>query len=221
MSISVRGVRCKLVITVLAFSALSCGRSENIGWADRQRPETPRSTATDESVAPAAQEESSDTSREALTAEYEQLARALARVHAEAMEDPEIAAEWSALRTDADLWIYENSEFHQKLAERQAEIEDIMEESRRSVERLDPEQEAELARNFQNIQLEMARKRSEVLRKPEFAIRTREFQAALYDRMRQLQPVLTPEINRMEELELLLYTGEAATPPVAGLESRD
>ncbi len=219
MSIAVRETQRRLVWPVLILGVMSCGRSEQIGWADRQRPESPATPATAEGVSPEVGE-SADTSREALTTEYEQLARGLARVHAEAMEDPEIAAEWSALKTDADAWIYANSEFHRKLAERQAEIQNIMEESKRSVERLDPEQENELARNFQNIQLEMGRKRSEVLRKPEFARRTREFQAALYERMRQLQPALNPEINRMEELELLLYTGEGATPPIRGLEIR-
>lgn len=207
-----------LAWAVLICVAVSCGRSENIGWADREQPDI-ASTVEPSEDEPAAAVQPSEGDREELVAQYERLARGLARVHARAMDDPEIAAEWSVLKADADAWIYETSEFHRDLAKRQAEIEDIMEESRRSVERMDPSQEAELARNFQNIQLEMARKRSEVLRKPEFAERTREFQAKLYARMRQLEPGLSPEINRMEELERQLYTGEE-TAPLPGLELR-
>jgi hypothetical protein len=160
-----------------------------------------------------AQERTQQVEAEAATLEYQRLSRALTQLQMEAMTDPELSERWNDLVADVDSRIAAASTFHRGLLERRAEIERMMEQD----ETLTADQRAELARNYQNTMIEMARVRNEELRKPEFYGRFAAFQAALFDRMRQIEPGRRAQIDRLAELEAKLLVPESGSP-VPGMQ---
>lgn len=154
--------------------------------------------------------------------EYQSLARSLAPVQMEAMADSELAARFAELNRDVETRIAQNSRFHRGILERRAEIERIVEAYQRGTleQELSDSQMAELARNYRNIQTEMARVRNLEFQSPEFADRAEQFQRALFDRMREIAPGKTAELDRMLELEArLMAAAESTTTPVPGMQA--
>ncbi len=195
-------------VAVVALAA-ACGRSDEVGWAGREMPDSMRSqAASSEQVATS----SAAGSDEGVLGEYRALARSLAPVQGEAMQSEDLATLWAQLAADVDAEIVMKSKFHQRLVERKSEIEALVEEAERSGEPMPDEQRAELARHYRNIQVEFARKRNEELRKPPYVDRLKRFQAAVFERMRELAPDRVAEINRLEELEGRLFIPDTAAP---------
>lgn len=136
----------------------------------------------------------------AILVEYHTLALALASLRDRAFADEELSAQWAEFTADVDGRILENSEFHRKLVARQDEIIGRMETATERGELVPVEEQRELAAHLENIRTEMSRVRSLEIQSPEFAPRLAALQAATYDRMRELEPERTPEIDRIEEL---------------------
>jgi hypothetical protein len=200
----------------LAVSVLSCGRSENVGWADR---EVPDSIAARVAAEPGARPETPESRQAALREEYQQLARALGRVQMQAMADTQLSSLWNGLIQDVDAKIFANSDFHRRLLERRSEIEGVFAQARATGQEVPPDKRAELSRNYRNIEIEMARIRNQVLRMPEFAERYMAIQAMLFAKMKELAPDQVVGINRMEELESQFFQPvEEAPPPVPGMQ---
>ncbi len=204
----------KTLAVALAAVTLSCGRSENVGWAEREMPDSAGRRA--EASQSGAGESQTDV--EAIKREYDQLLRSLRQIQMRAMADSQLSALWTNMVREVDAFILANSAFHRQILERRNEIESLVAESQRpGGENLSQEQLAELGRYYQNIQIEMARVRSQEFQRPEFVGGYLEFQAALFARMRQLEPNRTAEIDRMEELEMQLFQSQAPPGPVPGM----
>lgn len=213
----VKKVAFGTLVVWLATSAVSCGRSENVGWADREAPDSlGRSPSTQEGAwgqpEPAVQVDAE---------EYARLSESLSEVQMVVMADSQVMANWSALVREVDEVILMNSAFHRNLMERLNEIEALVGASEQpGGESLSPEQLAELGRNHRNIQREMARARSEVFQTPEYSPRYLAFQAELYEKMRQLEPSRVGDIVRLEQMERQYYLTQQSPPPVPGLAPR-
>lgn len=194
---------------VLVAAALSCGRSENVGWTGRDMPDSVAARATAQpSPAGTLQSEGSP-----LREEYQQLVRELGPVHMKAMADSELTARWRELAGEIDRQILANSEFHRRLMQRRREIEGIVRQAQSSGQELPAEQRAELGRHYRNIELEMARVRNQMLRTPDYAERYLVLQGMLFDKMRALAPDQTSQIDRMEELETELFRASMTPSP--------
>jgi hypothetical protein len=190
--------RVAALILASLVSSLSCGRSERIGWGDREKPD---SVTPPQETSAMAQPAAAPSSAEPVMEEYGRLVNALAEVQFAAMGDEAVAAQWNDLNNEVEALILARSEFHRGLVERRDEIERLIAEDERSSVTMSPQRRAELARHYRNIQVEMARVRNEEFRKPEYAPRLRAFQTTLFDRMRELAPDRVAEIDRMEYLE--------------------
>lgn len=197
----------------LATTALSvasaCGRSENIGWSDREKPDSivARGRASQQRAADlTAQREEN-----AVTQEHRQLAQSLSRLQMQAISDALLNAEWNRLIADIDSTVLGKSGFHRGLIDRKDEIERLLQES---ADTLTDQQRNELRRHYGNIQMEMGRVRNQEMRSPEFAERFLAFHQALFDKMRELAPSRTAEIDRLEQLELQSFAPDtmAAIP---------
>jgi len=209
-----------LLVVWLAVSLASCGRSESIGWAEREKPDSAGQGVVSQQATQQPQTEAEERLQEVVE-EYRGVARTLAGLQQTAMADPDLSARWGALVADVDAAILTNSKFHRELAERRSEIEDrISAHERGEGESLSEEQLRELARHHRNIQMEMARMRSNAFEQPEFVERYLELQAALYEKMKQLDPSRAEDIDRLAQLEAELYElqklqpdGPGAVPP--------
>lgn len=199
-------------LAVVWASATACGRSEDIGWSGRDIPDSVAAHGV--AVESLMQERAAQAEVNALQQEYQQLSRSLQRVQMEALADPEFSDGWNNLVADVDAAILARSAFHRGLQDRRIEIERLMQQP----DTLSEERQAELAQNYRNIQLEMARIRNEEFRKPAFAERFLAFQRALFARMRELAPERGAEINRLLEIEELAFVPQDTTPPVPGMQ---
>ncbi|MGD8868982.1 MAG: hypothetical protein PVI01_15240 [Gemmatimonadales bacterium] len=207
----------KLSFSVLAFWAVwtaltGCGRSEDIGWADRDLPDSvaARGAKMDSLV----QEQAVQAEADALSQEYQQLSGSLQPVLMQALAEPEFEDAWNAMVADADAAILGRSAFHRGLQTRRQEIERKMQEP----DTLSPERQTELMRNYRNIQLEMARIRNEEFRKPAFADRFMEFQRRLFAKMKELAPERSADIDRLLEIEEKAFVPLDTMPPVPGMQ---
>jgi hypothetical protein len=210
----VRRTGVKTLAVTLAAVTLSCGRSENVGWAEREMPDS----AGRRAEASQSDAGESQTGVEAIQREYDQLSRSLKEIQMRAMVDSQLSALWTDLVREVDAFILAKSTFHRQLIERRNEIKLLVAQSQRpGGESLSQGQLAELGRHYQNIQIEMARVRSQEFQRPEFVGGYLEFQAALFARMRQLEPNRTAEIDRMEELEMQLFQSQDPPGPVPGM----
>jgi hypothetical protein len=193
---------------------IACGRSENVGWADREMPDSvaARASAVDSAPTPT---EAAQNSLAAVTEEYQQLAEALREVQMEALADSQVSASWNQLIQDVDSEILGKSKFHRQLMERRSEIEGIFLDAQRAGREIPPEQRAELTRHYRNIGIEMWRIRNQVLRTPEFAERYLALQKMLFDKMRALAPDRLGEVNRLEQLESEFFKASMEAEPAA------
>lgn len=193
-------VACGIVTVV----ALACGRSEQVGWQDREdvtadsraaagpRGDTARSGRQPAGPPPG--------SPQAVMLEYQQLAQALEPIRARAMEDSAITSRWEQLDAAVEDRMVEKDPFVSQLLGRAEEIEEHVAEVEARGDTLTNEERATLGEQWQNIQGTLGQARSQVFREPEFARRLEGFQAALYDRMRELAPDRSEEIGRLETL---------------------
>ncbi len=201
-----------LVLGTVWTSVAACGRSENIGWAGRDIPDSV--AAHGAAVESLIEARAAQTDAGAVVQEYQRLSSSLRQVQMEALADSEFSQRWNALVDEADAAILARSAFHRGLQDRRLEIERLMQQP----DTLSAERQGELAQNYRNIQLEMARIRNEEFRKPAFADRFLEFQRALFARMRQLAPDRAAEINRLLEIEEQAFVPLDTTPPVPGMQ---
>ncbi len=183
------------------WAALGCGRSENVGWSQRDIPDSLAAVAAEQGAAARAAAAQGSSSQE-----YQQLAESLSRLQMEALADPEISAQWTRLLADVDEAIVTKSEFHRQLLERRNQIDSLVTQSMLpGGERLTREQETELIYNLENIESEMRRVRKVEFQGLQFRRRYLRLQADLYERMRVLAPERKTELDRLEELELQMF----------------
>ncbi len=204
------------VVSGLFIMVAACGRSENVGWADREMPEG-AGEAAQAAAATAAQPAEVD-SLEQLRREYQSLAQQLNPLQRAAMADSTIAARWEALNADLETRLRETSDFYKALLERRDEIEARLAAAEQGGGALSMEEQAELSRFYRNVQTELARARTTQVRDPEFAGRFAAFRAALFEKMRAMEPGKIEQLNRFERLDQLLFQpleSEAATEPGA------
>lgn len=204
------------VVFGLFILVAACGRSENVGWADREMPEgagaaAPAATAT-------ATQPSEVDSLEQWRREYQALAQQLNPLQRAAMADTAIAARWAALNADLEIRLRETSDFYKALLERRDDIEARLAMAGQEGGALSMEEQAELGRFYRNVQTELARARTTQVRGPEFADRFATFRASLFEKMRAMEPGKIEQLNRFEMLDQLLFQplqSEAATEPGA------
>ncbi len=192
--------------------AAACGRSENIGWSGREMPDSVAAHAA--AVESLMEEQAARAEVIRMQQEYAQLSGSLQELQKQVLSEPEFNRQWNALVDAADAAILARSAFHRGLQDRRLEIERLMQQT----DTLSDERQAELAQNYRNIQLEMARIRNEEMRKPAFADRYLDFQRALFARMRELAPDRARDIDRLLEIEEEAFVPLDTTPPVPGMQ---
>jgi hypothetical protein len=201
----------------LALTALSCGRSDNVGWANREQPDSAAREAARQAATPSP---SADTTQSevARVEEYQRLIQALSSVQMEVMSDPTISGLWNRLVADIDAAILSRSDFHRQLIARRDEIDSLVASSQRpGGEELSRDRLLELGRYYRNIQVEMARVRNQELHKPEFRERYAAFQAALFAKMRELAPDRAAEVDRLEQLDVERFLAMDTVPQVPSM----
>lgn len=203
--------RTRLVAAYLIVLA-GCGRSENVGWADREMPAG--APAQIPAATPATAEQPAAGSPEALRREYQTLAQTLNPLQRAALADSAVAARWEALNAVLETRLKEESDFYRGLLERRDEIEALLAEAGGGESALSMEQQMELGRHYRNVQTELARARTAQLREPEFARRFSTFRALLFDKMRELDPAKADQLNRFQQLDELLFDALVTTTPV-------
>ncbi len=192
----------------------ACGRSENVGWADREIPEHAGTAGQAATVAEQPAMDSLDVWRR----EYQTLAQQLNPLQRVAMADSAIAAGWESLNADLEKSLRESSEFYSGLLERRVEIEARLTSAGQGSPPLSMEEQAELSRFYRNVQTELARARTNQVRGPEFSERFAAFRSSLFERMRAMEPDKTRQLDRFEMLDQLLFQPvdtAASTAPVA------
>jgi hypothetical protein len=131
---------------------------------------------------------------------------ALDTLRQRAMEDEVLGAEWSGLQADVEARIAEGSAFHRGLIARQAQIEARWAEAQETGVPIPREELQELVQHYSNIQAEFNRARNQLLEQdPELAARLKALQRRTFRRMRELEPARAADIDRVQELEDLLF----------------
>lgn len=222
---TVRRLAPRLVFVASLAALASCERSQDVGWAERERPDSSAARPAEAtSPTPVPSEQAQPGSPTAILQEYQWLVMALDTLRQRAMEDEVLAAEWRGLRAAVEARIAEGSEFHRKLIARRAEIEARLAESQETGEPIAQQELQELARNYSNIQAEFNRARNRLLEEdPGLSARARALQGRTFDKMRELAPGRAAEIDRVRELEdLIFYPPEslAGRPGTARVQPR-
>jgi hypothetical protein len=203
-----------LVFGASLAALLACERSESVGWADREGPGSvapPRTGAASSSPSPS--EQAAPGSPSAIVLEYQQLAMALDTLRQRAMADEVLAAEWRRLQADLEARIAEGSAFHRELIARRAEIEARWAEAQETGVPIPREELQQLIQHYSNIRAEFSRARNQLLEEdPELAARLIALQRRTFDKMRELEPARAAEIDRVEELENLLFRPQSPLP---------
>lgn len=212
---TVSGLAACLVFGASLAALVACERSESVGWADRERPDSlapPRTGAP--STSPSPSEQAPPGGPDAMVLEYRQLALALDTLRQQAMQvDEALAAEWNRLMADVEARIAGSSEFHRGLIARRAEIEARWTEARQTGVPIPPEEQQTLVRHYTNIRAELSRMHNEMFQQyPELAARFQALQQRTFVRMRELEPDRAAEIDRVEELESLLLRAQSPNP---------
>ncbi len=205
------GTRASVVISLFVLVG-ACGRSENVGWADREMPE--RVGAAGQAVPPA--EQPAMDSLEVWRREYQALAQQLNPLQQAAMADSALAAGWQALSADLETSLRESSDFYRGLLERRDEIEARLALARQGDVPLSMEEQAELGRFYRNVQTELARARTNQVRGPEFSERFAAFRSSLFEKMRAIEPDRIRQVNRLERLHRILIQIETEAPAGPG-----
>lgn len=216
---SVTALSAYAVFIVLLGAADACGRSDSIGWADRERPGRDRTSGGQAASVPAARGPAARGPTEAISpelAEYQRVAKSLQGLRVKAMEDETLAARWMTLLSEVDSRVAQMDELKRELVERQYEIEARFAEAEQSGEEIAEKERTLLMQQYQNIQSTLGGPRNEVFAQPEFARALENFKAALYRKMRDLEPQLAAEVDRLELLTEQLYQSlESVRPPLA------
>ncbi len=211
---SVTALSAYAVFIVLLGAADACGRSDSIGWADRERPGRDRASGRQAASGPVTRGPTEAISPE--LAEYQRVANSLQGLRLKAMEDETLAARWTTLLSAVDSRVAQMDEFKRGLVERQYEIEVRFAEAEESGEEIAEEERTLLMQQYQNVQSTLGGPRNEVFAQPEFARALENFKAALYRKMRDLEPQLAAEVDRLESLTEQLYQSlESVRPPQA------
>ncbi len=209
---SVTALSAYAAFIVLLGAADACGRSDSIGWADRERPGRDRTSGGQAASGPAAREPTEAISPE--LAEYQRVAKSLQGLRVKAMEDETLAARWTTLLSAVDSRVAQMDEFKRGLVERQYEIEVRFAEAEESGEEIAEEERTLLMQQYQNVQSTLGDPRNEVFAQPEFARALEAYKAALYRKMRSLEPQRAAEVDRLEFLTKQLYQWlDSVTPP--------
>ncbi len=211
---SVTALSAYAVFIVLLGAADACGRSDSIGWADRERPGRDRTSAGQAASGPAARGPTEAISPQ--LAEYQRVAKSLQGLRLKAMEDETLAARWTTLLSEVDSRVAQMDELKRGLVDRQYEIEVRFAEAEESGEQIAEEERTLLMQQYQNVQSTLGGPRNEVFAQPEFARALENFKAALYRKMRDLEPQRAAEVDRLESLTEQLYQSlESVRPPLA------
>lgn len=209
MQRSVTGLSVSAVFVVLMGAADACGRSDNIGWADRERPDRDRTSG-----GPTASGQPAAVSPE--MAEYQRVVRSLEALRVRALEDETLATRWTTLLSAVDSRVAQIDEFHRKLVERQYEIEVRFAEAENSGVEIAEEERALLMQQYQNVQRTLGGPRNAVFAQPQFAQELEAFQVALYRKMRDLEPQRAAEVDRLEFLTKQLHRAfDSVSTPLA------
>ena len=208
-----------ILAAVVAGGALACGRSENIGWSDREQPEDVRRRLAAIQSDSTLQTDAAESSEgEAVRREYNRLGQSLRELQVRAMAEAGLQDRWDELLSDVDEAIAEKSPFHVDILERRSEIESLyMESQKPGGEGLSQDEVMQLAQYYRNIDIELARVRNIELRRPEFAIRYLSLQSELFDKMRELEPRRAVDINRLEQLEQIMLLSQGPPPEEPGM----
>jgi hypothetical protein len=183
----------------------SCGRSQEVGWADREMPDSVKSDTLVEEPVQAFDPEG----------EYRMLANQLGPVLSAAMSEEGLRQRYRALTAAVDEAAADESEFYRGLVNRREEIEARFAEAEETGVAIPDDERAQLLYNYQNIEQELGRYRDYELQAGDFKDRFWEFKLALFERMRELAPEQVLEIDRLEELERL-RPADAPPPPTVG-----
>ncbi len=211
---SVTALSAYAVFIVLLGAADACGRSDSIGWADRERPGRDRASGRQAASGPVTRGLTEAISPE--LAEYQRVANSLQGLRLKAMEDETLAARWTTLLSAVDSRVAQMDEFKRGLVERQYEIEGRFAKAEESGEEIAEEERTLLMQQYQNVQSTLGDPRNEVFAQPEFARALENFKAALYRKMRDLEPQLAAEVDRLQFLTEQLYQSlESVRPPQA------
>jgi hypothetical protein len=144
--------------------------------------------------------------------EYEALNNDLSAVMQAAMASEDMQARYQDLIADVDDWIAEQSYFYRGLISRREEIEARFAEAEETGEQIAEAERGQLLFNYQNIQYDLGRAREWELVAGEFTERFWAFKMVLFDRMRELAPTRSGDIDRLQELER--DRPVAVTPPI-------
>jgi len=199
VGIDTHGILRIAALVVSCAGLLGCGRSEEVGWANREAPDSSERAARQAEAVEELKE--SPMGRELSAQAYKQLAESLEPIRQQAMQDSQVAAVWQDLAADVEAKIVSESDFHRQLLKRREEIESLIGPGVEPPDSLTEAQQAELARHHWNIQVEMSRSRNLELRQPEFFARLQEFRRILFEKMREIAPERAAQIDRMQELE--------------------
>lgn len=202
-----KSARPLLLLMVLLLS-LGCGQSENIGWADRERPDpgdaTGSATGSEDAAQPPATplDQGGHVRKEA---EYRELANALEPLRQLALAEPDIAMLSNELNSALEAEVSSGSAQLRALIERRRGIERRLREAQEAGRPIPAEEQQVLAVQYRNIQAQLGPAFSELLRRPEYAERLGRLQAALFAKMRELGPQRSAEIDRMQALGAELF----------------
>lgn len=201
------GATCGALACLAAVVALSsCERSQGVGWADREMPDSLVPDTVTQELAPSYDPEN----------EYRMLANELGPVLSAAMSDEQLRERYTALAAAVDESAAEKSSFYRGLVDRREQIEARFAEAEETGVAIPDSTRTRLLYNYQNIEYELGRYRDYELQAGDFKERFWEFKLALFERMRELAPERVQEINRLQELDRQ-RPPDAEPPPNVGL----
>lgn len=182
---------CLLILAVLPLTG--CERSSNVGWADREKPDSAGRNADSAAAAPAVATDPN--------AEYEELANSLSPIMRSAMEEDELGDRYRELIADVEDAIAEKSAFYRGLMDREEEIEARFARAEETGEPIPEEERSTLLYHYRNINYEIKRRVDYELQAGDFKDPFWEFKLDLFERMRELAPERAADIDRLLELE--------------------
>lgn len=197
------GVARRVAVLVAVGSIGACGRSEKIGWRDREPPSSDSMAAlrgADQGQTQATPPRSSTSpadAPQALMREYQQLSQSLVSTRDAAMQDDSLGAAWRALSDDVNQQMKKENPYYGQLMDRADQIQRRVVAAQQGGDSLSTQERASMAQQWQAIQSALGQGRSQVLQEPEFASRLGAFQDRLYEKMKQHSPDRADDIDRL------------------------
>ena len=188
------------LISAALLGMVSCGRSENIGWAEREQPAGSSRVAAASEAPVASQAADASGAAAARQAEYQSLLVSLEPLREQALADPEIVALSNQFQASLEAELSAGSELFRKLIERRAEIEARFKEAEQKAEVLAEEERALLSEHYGNLQRRLGPEFARLMQEPQFVAQLKSLQTAVLVRMREIDPARVGEIDRMEAL---------------------